>query len=237
MQNQDHSCQQQLEALRKEYEEFVYIVSHDLKAPLRAISNLSGWIKEDAGSQLDEETQHNLELLQNRAERMERMLNGLLLFSRATRQDLDVREVNVHDLVQDLALPYQQERGLRLHLHNLPVFTTYAKKLETVLHHLLQNAVKFNEQEQPEVWLEAREQEESYLFTVRDNGVGIPPDAQEKVFKIFFSVQSRDQQENVGVGLSIIRKIIQFVGGTLHLHSEVGQGATFSFTWPKTVSA
>ncbi|WP_207431178.1 sensor histidine kinase [Sabulibacter ruber] len=235
MKHQEQTCQEQLEALKKEYEEFVYIVSHDLKAPLRAISNLSGWIKEDVGDNLDPDIQHNIHLLQNRAERMERMINGLLQFSRVSRYDLEVREVNVQDLIQELTAPLEQSNGLEVRTQNLPVLTTYPKKLEAVFYQLLQNAVKFNNEEKPQVWIEAQELESTFRFTVKDNGVGISPDAHEKIFRIFYSVKSKDQQEDVGVGLSLVRRIIQFVGGEISVDSEVGQGSTFTFTWPKTV--
>ncbi|GGK70918.1 ATP-binding protein [Rufibacter glacialis] len=235
MNSQDPSCQQQLEALKEEYEEFAYIVSHDLKAPLRAIHNLSAWIREDLGEGLDPDIQNNIHLLQHRTERLERMINGLLLFSRVPRYDLEVREVNVENLVTQWVADQGPDVPAKVHTAHLPTFTTYARKLETVLHHLLQNALKFNTQDTPEVWVEAAEQESQYVFTVKDNGIGIPPDSHSKVFKIFYSVQPKEQQENLGVGLSISRKIIQFVGGSISLESEAGQGATFTFTWPKTV--
>ncbi|WP_210464520.1 sensor histidine kinase [Rufibacter roseolus] len=235
MMEQKHNCQQQLEDLRKEYEEFAYIVSHDLKAPLRAISNLSAWIKEDMGDNLEPDIQNNIRLLQNRTDRMERMINGLLDFSRVPRFDLEIREVNVQEMVAQLAAQFQEQHSLILHANHLPTLTTYARKLETVFQHLLQNAVTYNENQTREIWVEATEAENTYQFRVKDNGIGILADAREKVFRMFYTVQPKDQQESLGVGLTITRKIIQFVGGTLELRSEPGQGTEITFTWPKTV--
>ncbi|MFB9862573.1 sensor histidine kinase [Rufibacter immobilis] len=230
------TCEQQLEDLKQEYEEFAYIVSHDLKAPLRAISNLSGWIKEDLGDQMDEDVQNNILLLQNRTERLERMINGLLTFSRIPRMDLEVREVNVESLVAEISATFRETYQAEVHTSALPTFTTYSKKLETVLHHLVQNAVKFNARETPQVWVEASEQEDAFVFTVRDNGMGIPADIQEKVFKMFYTVQPKDKEENLGVGLTICRKIVQFVGGDITLTSTPEIGTEVQVYWPKHVN-
>ncbi|KAA3438572.1 sensor histidine kinase [Rufibacter hautae] len=235
MMEQKHNCQQQLEDLRKEYEEFAYIVSHDLKAPLRAISNLSAWIREDMGDNLEADIQNNIRLLQQRTERMERMINGLLDFSRIPRFDLEIQEVNVQELVEQLASQLKEQHTVALHATGLPTFTTYGRKLETVFQHLLQNAVSHNENPTREIWVEASEQADTYQFRVKDNGIGIWADAQERVFRMFYTVQPKDQHESLGVGLTITRKIIQFVGGSLDLQSEPGRGTEVTFTWPKAV--
>jgi signal transduction histidine kinase len=229
------TCQQQLAALQKEFDEFTYLVSHDLKAPLRAICNLSGWIKEDLGEQMDSDIQHNLDLLQNRALRMERKITGLLAFSKLTTYGLDVRETNVLTLVQDITDALQKKYSLEVHASGLPTFSTYAAKLELVFFHLLQNAVTFHEQEKPQVWIGAMEEKDRFLFKVRDNGIGIPEDAQEKIFKMFYTLQPKDKLESLGMGLTIVKKIIQFMGGSIQVHSVVGQGTTFTFSWSKTL--
>jgi light-regulated signal transduction histidine kinase (bacteriophytochrome) len=229
------TCQEQLDLLKQEYEEFAYIVSHDLKAPLRAICNLSGWISEDLGDNIDPDVAHNIKLLQNRAERMERMINAVLSFSRVNRQELDIKEVDVNALVQEVAAPFQKSHGLHLTVEPLPTFTTYARKLENVFAKLLQNAVTFNESEKPEVRITVTEQELFYTFTVSDNGIGISEDAKEKVFKLFYTVQPKDEEEHLGAGLTLVKKIVQFVGGTIQVASSSNQGATFEFTWPKHI--
>ncbi|AMM52024.1 hypothetical protein TH61_13690 [Rufibacter sp. DG15C] len=231
----DTTCQEQLALLKQEYEEFAYIVSHDLKAPLRAICNLSGWISEDLGENIDPDIAHNIKLLQNRAERMERMINAVLSFSRVNRQELDIGEVDVKELVLEVAALFQKSHGLHLTVEPLPTFTTYAKKLETVFAKLLENAVTFNESGKPEVHISAAEQESFYTFTVTDNGIGISEDAKEKVFKLFYTVQPKDEEEHLGAGLTIVKKIVQFVGGTIQVQPTMDQGATFQFTWPKHI--
>ncbi|QHL86131.1 hypothetical protein GU926_01180 [Nibribacter ruber] len=231
----DQTCQEQLNHLREEYEEFAYIVSHDLKAPLRAICNLSAWISEDLGQDIDPEVGHNIQLLQNRAERMERMINAILAFSRVNRLDLELQEVNVRDLVEEAAAPFIKSRGLVVHLDQLPTLFTYAKKLETVITKLLENAVHFNQSPTPEVTVSAQEVGDVYKFTVKDNGIGMAQDSLEKIFKLFYTVQPKDEQESLGAGLTIVKKIIQFVGGSIDVDSATGQGTTFQFTWPKNI--
>ncbi|WP_048920122.1 sensor histidine kinase [Rufibacter radiotolerans] len=226
------TCQQQLENLQQEFDEFAYIVSHDLKGPLRAISNLSGWISEDLGEDLDQDIKHNIELLQNRTERLERMINALLIYSRIARFEMDLKEVNVRELVQGIAAGLQKDKPFTLTVTDLPVLNTYVKKLETVFTHLLQNAVRFNDHAQPQVWVEAQRQKEFVIFTVRDNGIGISEDALEKIFKIFYTVQPKDHQENLGVGLSVTKKILQVIGGTIAVQSEKDKGTVVTVTWP-----
>ncbi|WP_062544869.1 sensor histidine kinase [Rufibacter tibetensis] len=235
MKNAEQTCQQQLEELKKEYEEFAYIVSHDLKAPLRAISNLSEWIREDLGENLEPDVKQNITLLQSRTERMERMINGLLVFSRVPRYDLEIKPVNVQELLELVVTNLDKEQNVVVHASNLPTLTTYSKKLETVFVHLLQNAITYTQQVTPEIWVEATEQEEHFLFKVKDNGIGIPAEAHEKVFKMFYSIQPKDLQANLGVGLTICRKILQFVGGSIWLESEPGTGSVFTFLWPKSL--
>ncbi|MFC6999308.1 sensor histidine kinase [Rufibacter roseus] len=229
------SLKQKYDALKSEYEEFAYIVSHDLKAPLRAINNLSGWIKEDLGENLDKDVQHNINLLQNRAERMERMINGILQFSRVERMDMEIKEINVQNLVQEIVAGTDTPTTLQVHTSNLPQFTTYSKKLEEVLNQLLQNAVLYNENTHPQITVSCTEEGEFYLFSIKDNGIGIPADAQEKVFKLFFTVLPKDKSDHLGAGLTIARKIVKFVGGEIKIESSVGKGSEFSFTWPKSI--
>ncbi|MGV3539555.1 MAG: sensor histidine kinase [Rufibacter sp.] len=230
----NRSCQQQLEQLQREFDEFAYIVSHDLKAPLRAICNLSGWISEDLGEDLDPGTKHNIALLQNRAERMERMITALLQYSRIGRHDMEVRQVDVAALVDKVASPFIEANNLELHTSPLPNLTTYQAKLETVFAHLLQNAVQHNQQEKPEVWITATEQNDFILFSVKDNGTGISEDARDKIFKMFFTAQPKDKHESLGTGLTIAKKIVQYVGGTINVESTLGKGTAITFSWPRS---
>ncbi|MBC3538128.1 ATP-binding protein [Rufibacter sediminis] len=235
MMHSEQPCAQQLEDLQKEYEEFAYIVSHDLKAPLRAISNLSAWIAEDLGDDLSPDVEKNIQLLQKRADRMERMINGLLEFSRVPRFDLEVREVNVTQLVQQASDRVRQNHALEIHASSLPTLTTYGKKLETVFFHLLQNAATYTQHENPQVWISATEEENAFLFQVKDNGMGMKEETLDKVFKMFYSAQAKDQHDGLGVGLSLVKKIVQFAGGTISVTSTLGAGTEFQFFWPKTV--
>ncbi|GAB2534891.1 sensor histidine kinase [Rufibacter soli] len=232
MKEQKIPCQQQLENLQHEFDEFAYIVSHDLKGPLRAINNLSGWISEDLGDDLEEDIKHNIQLLQNRTERLERMINALLVYSRIARFEMDLKEVNVGELVQQVADGLHKTQPFTLHLGSLPTLHTYAKKLETVFSHLLQNAVRFNDHPQPQVWIESQTTEEFVTFTVKDNGIGISEDALEKIFKIFYTVQPKDQQETLGMGLTMTRKILQVVGGSVTVQSEKDMGTVVTVFWP-----
>src|SRR5687768_14161277 len=127
MKEKTASCQEQLQALQQEFDEFAYIVSHDLKAPLRAIYNLSGWIQEDLGEGLEPDVAHNITLLRNRAERLERMISALLLYSRIPRHELGLQEVNTTEMVQRLGAAWQETKPFTLHTAALPTLYTYGK--------------------------------------------------------------------------------------------------------------
>jgi len=221
--------------LKTEYEEFAYIVSHDLKAPLRAIQNLSEWICEDLGDTLPGETKQNVQLLQNRTKRMEGLINAILQFSRVERTDLEVQEIDVSAVVEELAAPYHIHQGLQWQRTELPTFATYAKKLKTVLQHLLHNAVQFNQSQLPKVSIAFSEGDTHYTFKVTDNGMGIAPEALKKVFQLFYTVAPKDKAENMGVGLTLVRKIVLFAGGAINVTSELGKGSSVIFTWPKEI--
>ncbi|GAB3817268.1 hypothetical protein GCM10028895_13230 [Pontibacter rugosus] len=199
------SCKEQLEQLKKEFDEFAYIVSHDLKAPVRAVTNLSTWIEEDLGDDLAPDIKHNMDLLRSRASRLERMIEGLLTFSRSTRLELEVGLTDVSALLQEV----KQSISPHITLHvpeSICNVLTYKAKLREVLTHVLQNAVAFNDKAQPEIVVTLSEQEHMLLFSISDNGIGIPEEALQKVFTLFYTVAPKDSVDTIGTGLAISKK-------------------------------
>ena len=225
-----------LEKSNSELDEFAYVASHDLKAPLRVIENISHWLEEDLGDRLDDESRENLLLLRSRIQRMERLLEDLLEYSRIGRKlDENYEEMLTGDtLIKDITLLIAMPDGftinasaefLQLKVNKMP--------LQLILLNLISNAIKHRDKETGVIEVDVKAQENQYLFTVKDDGPGIAPIYHQKIFKMLQTLKPRDRVEGSGMGLAIVRKHIELFGGTIEVASEEGKGCTFIFTWPK----
>jgi signal transduction histidine kinase len=217
----------------KELDQFAYVVSHDLKAPLRGISNIISWIEEDHVEQVTPEINRNLILIKGRTTRLENMINGLLEYARVGKTKKSIEAVPIQDVLNeliDLIVP----PGTSLVISKeLPVIHAVKVHIEQVFANLLSNAVKYNSNKNPEIKVVYRETEKYHEFSVSDNGPGIENKYFEKIFEIFQTLQERDAFESTGMGLAIVKKIIEDNKGTIAVESIRGKGTTFIFTWPK----
>jgi signal transduction histidine kinase len=229
--NQIKEYASSLEKINKELDQFAYIVSHDLKAPLRAINNLSLWIEEDLEGKLEGGTKKNFEMLRGRILRLESLINGILQYSRAGRTKDEFQNVNLNffipDIINDLSPPSNFKVSIQ---ENLPEIRCEKILLEQVLANLISNAIKYNSSENPEISITLVEYQNHYEFSVADNGPGIEPEFHNKIFVIFQTLQARDVIESTGVGLAIVKKIVEEQGGSVWVESQKGNGATFKFT-------
>jgi PAS domain S-box-containing protein len=225
---------QSLLQINHELDQFAYITSHDLKAPLRAIASLSEWIEEDLDKLMSTETRSQMHLLRSRVYRMQALLNGLLEYSQAGRQQSVTTMVDVNQLltkvIQALAPP--DTFAIKIE-SSMPVLNTRERPLQQVFSHLIDNAIRHHLTKTGTVNISVVDQGDRYEFAVADDGEGIEPQFQEKIYTIFQTLKARDRQENIGVGLAIVRKIVASEGGAVHLESTFGQGSTFRFTWLK----
>lgn len=226
---------QNLEKVNKELDQFAYIVSHDLKAPLRAISNLATWIEEDLDDYMTPEVHKQFDLLKNRVKRMENLINGILQYSRVGRSKNQLEKVHLQNLVQELCDSIKADDTCTFIIKNDPIeLYTERIALEQVLQNFISNAIKYNDKEEKIIeigWSENSENSHLTLF-VKDNGPGISPEYHEKIFMIFQTLQSRDEIESTGVGLAIVKKIADEKKCKVWVESEVGKGTTFYITWP-----
>jgi PAS domain S-box-containing protein len=221
-----------LEKRNQEFEQFAYLTSHDLRAPLRAIANLSQWIEEDIAEQLAQENQHQMQLLRGRVYRLEAMFEGLLEYSRAGRVKTKPDWVDVGVLLQEIIENLAAPADFIIEVApKMPTIYTERCQLKQVFSHLITNALTHQPSPIGVVTISVKQELDSYEFTVSDNGVGIAPQFQERVFQIFQTLQARDTVENIGTGLAIVTKLVESQGGTIRLDSQLGRGAKFSFTW------
>ena len=224
-----------LEERNKELDSFSYAVSHDLKAPLRAINNLSEWIEEDSKDALTEDTLHNMNLLRGRVKRMEALINGLLEYSRVGRKNVQTETVVVDELIAEVVNFLNPPPEIEIKVApNLPTFNTKKILLFQVFSNLIGNAIKHRHCPEGIIEITVKEEDKFYEFKIADDGYGIAPEYYNKIFNIFQTLEARDKTENTGIGLSIVKKIIEQQGGKINVESQVGEGSIFSFTWLKS---
>jgi len=221
----------ELEKRNTELDKFAYVVSHDLKAPVRGIHNVIKWIEEDLENQLTPELKNYLGIIQTRTRRMEDLINGLLEYARISEKT-QTSDVDVHKMVSDITDTIVP-RNFKVDIINLPLLHTESIKLEQVFSNLISNAVKYATEENGHIIISCKEFSDHYRFSVKDNGIGIDPEYHHKIFEIFQTLREKNELESTGVGLAIVKKIIDEQHGTISLNSTTGNGSEFIFTWSK----
>lgn len=221
-----------LERSNRDLDQFAYVASHDLKAPLRGIANLSRWIEEDLGPTASRDLARQLELMRVRVRRMDALIEGILSYSRAGRPT-NVETVDVGGLLAEILEMLSPPAGVVEVRGQMPTVTTERAPLEQVFLNLIGNALKHAKGADPRITVSAAARGGFYDFAVADNGPGIGPAYHEKIWGIFQTLESRDHVEGTGIGLAIVKKIVEGRGGRAWVESAEGAGATFRFSWPK----
>jgi signal transduction histidine kinase len=217
-----------------ELEQFAYVASHDLKAPLRGIANLAAWLEEDLRDILTEATREQLDLLRDRVQRMNALIEGLLEYSRIGKAANPMANVDTGELLAEVIDSLSPPDGVIVDVaENMPTLYTDRLHLYQVFSNLIGNSIKHGNDGQGHIEVTAHDQGEYYEFTVADDGTGIAPEYHDKIFKMFQTLTVNDYGGNTGIGLALIKKIVQEHGGSITVESEEGSGATFRFSWPR----
>ena len=224
-----------LEAANKELQSFAYVVSHDLKAPLRAIARLAHWIVEDYTEHFDDPGKAMAETLIGRVKRLDDFIDGILEYSRIGRIIGTQELIDLHALVKNVLDLLAPPAHIQISIDpNLPAIFGDRIRVQQIFINLIDNAVKFMDNARGIIEIHCKDAESFWQFSISDNGEGIAPQYHEKIFQIFQTLRPRDEQENTGIGLSIVKKIVEFYGGRIWVESQPGEGSTFFFTVPKT---
>lgn len=222
-----------LKRSNEELDQFAHIVSHDLKAPLRGISNVVTWIEEDHKEELTPKVSEYMELIKGRVIRAENLIEGLLSYAKADREEIEKEEIALNSLVKEVLDTLPDMDHVKLEIADLPVIHGEKLWLFQIFSNLIGNAVKHNEKPGPAVKIYYEEQPDHYEFFIEDNGSGIEKHYQRRIFTIFQTLKDRDSFESTGVGLAIVKKIIETKKQHINVVSAPGKGSVFSFTWSK----
>ncbi|MFZ6756771.1 PAS domain-containing sensor histidine kinase [Undibacterium sp. Ji50W] len=227
----------ELSRRNQELNNFAYVASHDLKSPLRGVDQLATWLSEDLVGKIDADTDEHLRLMRIRIKRMERLLDDLLLYFRAGQLGGTIEHVDFAALVRDVFELCCAERPFNLELDgNFPICPTHKVPLELVFRNLISNALKHHDQASGKIHIRASHTEHFFEFAVADDGPGIAEEHRERVFTMFQTLRPRDEVEGSGMGLAIIKKTIESLGGSIRLDGNHPRGAVFHFSWPRQVS-
>ena len=223
----------------KELDDFVYIVSHDLKEPLRGLYSYAQFLQEDYEDKLDEEGQEKLNTIKRLSSRMEELIDTLLYYSRIGRSDLAFKPTDLNKTLQktvELVEPFAKENKATIQVHEkLPIITCDRVRAGEIFRNLIVNAIKYNDSEDKYVEVgcttDHKECPGCNVFYVSDNGIGIPEKHQEAVFKMFKRLHGREAYGGgTGSGLAFVKKILDRHGGKIWIDSKEGEGTTFYFT-------
>ncbi|SEV96482.1 ATP-binding protein [Natrinema salifodinae] len=227
--------QEQLKESNERLEQFAYAASHDLQEPLRMITSYLHLLERRYADDLDEEGEEFIEFAVDGAERMSEMIDGLLAYSRVETQGEPFEPVDLNEELADVQKNLElriTESNADITIDDLPRVTGDRSQLRQVFQNLLSNAIEYSGDETPTIFVTAERNDAMWTISVRDEGIGMQPDQQERIFEPFQRLHSHDEHAGTGIGLALCKRIIERHGGRIWVDSEPGEGATFSFTVP-----
>jgi two-component system, sensor histidine kinase and response regulator len=225
---------EKLLATNKQLDEFVYIVSHDLKAPLRGLSSICSFLDEELGNDQKKEVSELLVLLKRRTAWMQALIDGILHYSRLANAVGEKEVVHLNELIDNIIEMISPPSNIRFEIaDNMPVLNAERIKIHEVFQNLISNAVKYNDKAEGVIRISHLDFPDHYEFIIQDNGCGIKPEHFQRIFGIFQTLGSKEKSESTGIGLTIVKKIVEQQSGSVSLTSEYGVGTTFRFIWKK----
>ncbi|MFH6972205.1 PAS domain S-box protein [Flavobacterium petrolei] len=226
LENQREELVASLAKTNKELEDYAQIVSHDLKSPLRSIHSLISWIKEDSDKAFSELTLGYFSMIENKVEKMDHLIEGILTYSKIDKENLTLESVNTHQIIQSIIDIIHIPKHVTIAIKNtLPILTADRYRIQQLFQNIIGNAVSYIERNPGYVEIASEEYDNHYVISVKDNGVGIAKEHYEKIFNTFQSYTK--SEHSTGLGLAIVKKIIEAYNGQIWIESELGEGSTF----------
>ncbi|MCP4454411.1 MAG: PAS domain-containing protein [Planctomycetes bacterium] len=224
----------ELKRSNSELQNFTYVTAHDLKAPLRAIGTLTDWIYADYKGVFDDQGREQMELIKGRVSRMNELINSILRYSQIGRDQRHIRTVDLNILLSETLASIDPPEHITIEIRNtLPILTMEQHRITQIFQNLIMNAIQYIDKDKGLIQIACQDKEEVWEFSVSDNGPGICAQYHEKIFKMFQTLAPRDELESTGIGLAVVKKIVELYGGQIRVESEPGQGSTFYFTLSK----
>jgi len=225
---------QELEFTNRELKDFAHIVSHDLKAPLLGIRSLTEWLANDYQDKLDEKGKRYLDIISNRTKRMHNLLEGILRYSKLSYRNEEKMVINLNEVVVEVVDMLALPDSISIIIENdMPLLKLDRTRTQQLFENLISNAIKYMDKPNGQIRISCHDQGEFWQFNVQDNGCGIEAKHFERIFKVFQTLKPRDEFESTGIGLTIVKKIVEMYGGKIWVESKVGEGSTFHFTLPR----
>jgi len=223
-----------LERSNQELQSFAHVAAHDLKAPLRGIAMLAEWIAQDCADKVDDQGRENLALLQQRVDRMIRLIDGILRYAEVSHGDRLVENVDANQVVAEAIEQIAPPEHIEIRVEgSLPVVRCERSALTQVFQNLIGNAVKYMDKPHGEIRIAAADEGDAWRFAVADNGIGIASNHFDRLFQMFQTLGPSHGGDSTGIGLAVVKKIVEMHGGRVGVESQPGQGSTFHFTLPK----
>jgi light-regulated signal transduction histidine kinase (bacteriophytochrome) len=228
----------ELEHSNEELEQFAFVTSHDLQEPLRMISSFMDQLKRKYGDQLDEKAHQYIHFATDGAKRMKQIILDLLEYSRAGKPNDSMEQVDLNQILSDFKQLRRKiilEKSVTIPMYELPIIYSSKAAITQILHSLFDNAIKYSKKGiAPHIEINVNEYLDEWKFSIKDNGIGIHSEFYDKIFIIFQRLHNRNKYDGTGIGLSIAKKHVEFLGGKIWVESMPGEGSTFYFTIKKT---
>ena len=231
MNKQKESLLDELAYQNQELSDYAHMVSHDLKSPLRSIDTLTAWLKEDYNASFDANGQKTLNLIRTNVEKMDTLINGILEYSTIGKDQIEVYDVDLNNLINNILSICDIPKHISVTKANLPTVKGDKYRLQQLFQNLIGNAIAYNDKEKGTIDIGYKDRDDYWEFYVKDNGIGIEDVYFDKIFKTFQKLESNG--DSTGIGLSIVKKIVDLYGGKIWLTSKLKEGTTFYFTLKK----
>jgi len=232
MNKQKQALLNELAYQNQELSDYAHMVSHDLKSPLRSIDALTSWLSEDYAEVFDSNGKNTLDLIRDNVEKMDTLISGILEYSTIGKNQIETYDVDANLLIDNILKIIHVPTNINITKTNLPVLKGDKYRLQQLFQNLISNAIKYNDKDQGTIKIGAEDKTDYWQFYIKDNGKGIDKSYFDKIFKTFIKLENNP--DSTGIGLSIVKKIVELYGGTIWLESQVNVGTTFYFTLKKS---